>query len=766
MNENKVIVEALELQKNRFNSIHKPEFYRLRDKAMKEKFMLLLIQPGLNIHDTVKEQIAELIKFRNPSLKFSNEDLAKQVTEFIGADPIEDYGVWVHYPWSNRLVHLLDEKEFIEVRTSRNQYKITPEERDVLQTKKIGVIGLSVGQSVAVTLAMERICGELRLADFDLLELTNLNRIRTGVHNLGLAKVFSVAREIAEIDPFLKVICFPEGVNDANMDTFFSGGGKLDLMIEESDGFDIKILSRYKARELKIPVLMEASDRCMVDVERFDLDPSRSILHGLVDHLDINTLKSLKTTEEKIPYMLDVLGIDTASPRLKASMLEIEQTINTWPQLASAVTMGGGITADVARRLLLNQFKSSGRYFIDVEELIGDKKPTSPKAPEMPLIASNDAMDIVRDLNLAELPPASLLNEALATELVKAACLAPSGGNSQPWKWVFTQGRLLLINAFDTNSTFLGVANLPSLVAFGAAIENIILKASELSLDVHCIEFPFSNRDEVIAMFEFSKSNSTEPLYPNRRACIGLRLTNRNLGKREKIDDNILQQLRNIDKEIPGSDLRFFTHETQLDEIADVLGEVEKIRLLEDMGHSDFVNEIRWNAEENDRKKDGVDLRTLDITNAERVGLEVSRDKTIIGLLNQWNGGGAFKKLTKKSIDSASAIGVICMSGNTKADYLNGGRLLQKLWLEANVLGIAFQPVSSSVFVYARFFRNHGEGLSEKGKKSLLELRPQFEKALGITAERTEIFIFRLSIADEPKVKSLRKPLEEMFVRM
>jgi hypothetical protein len=512
--------------------------------------------------------------------------------------------------------------------------------------------------------------------------------------------------------------------------------------------------------------LMEASDRCMVDVERFDLDPSRSILHGLVDHLDINTLKSLKTTEEKIPYMLDVLGIDTASPRLKASMLEIEQTINTWPQLASAVTMGGGITADVARRLLLNQFKSSGRYFIDVEELIGDKKPTLPKTPEMPLIKSNDAMDIVRDLNLAELPPASLLNEALATELVKAACLAPSGGNSQPWKWVFTQGRLLLINAFDTNSTFLGVANLPSLVAFGAAIENIILKASELSLDAHCIEFPFSNREEVIAMFEFSKSNSTEQLYPNRRACIGLRLTNRNLGKREKIDDNILHQLRNIEKEIPGSDLRFFTHETELDEIADVLGEVEKIRLLEDMGHSDFVNEIRWNAEENDRKKDGVDLRTLDITNAERVGLEVSRDKTIIGLLNQWNGGGAFKKLTKKSIDSASAIGVICMSGNTKADYLNGGRLLQKLWLEANVLGIAFQPVSSSVFVYARFFRNHGEGLSEKGKKSLLELRPQFEKALGITPERTEIFVFRLSIADEPKVKSLRKPLEEMFVRI
>jgi len=766
MKESKVITELLELKKSPGNTIYRPEFYRLSQIEMKEKFMQLLATPGLYLHDTIKDQIAELIKYRNPSLKFSNEALSQKVKEFTNGKPHEEYGVWVYYPWSNRLVHLLDEKEFIEIRTSRNQYKITPEERDVLQRKKIGVIGLSVGQSVAVTIAMERICGELRLADFDLLELTNLNRIRTGVHNLGIAKVYSVAREIAEIDPFLKVNCFPEGIHDGNMDAFFTEDGKLDLMIEESDGFDIKILSRYKARELGVPVLMEASDRCMVDVERFDLEPSRSILHGLVDHLDIKTLKSLKTTEEKIPYMLDVLGIDTASPRLKASMLEIEQTINTWPQLASAVTMGGGITADVARRLLLDQFKSSGRYFIDVEELIGDKKGSAPKPTEMPVMDPTNVAAITRDLNLQTLPGPLVLNETVATELVKAACLAPSGGNFQPWKWVYTSGRLLLLNAFNAKNTFLGVDNLPSLVAFGAAIENLTLKASEFGLETHCLEFPDSKREELIAIFEFSENKLKTPLSPNRSACIGLRLTNRNLGKREKIEDNYIQELKSLEQEIPGASIRFFTEEKQLDEIAEVLGEAEKIRLLEDMGHRDFVHEIRWTQEENDRKKDGVDLRTLDITNAERVGLQVAKDKNIIDLLNQWKGGGAFKKLTKKSIDSASAIGVISMPGNTKADYLNGGRMLQKLWLEANASGVAFQPVSASLFVYARLFRGLGEGMSEGGKKALLDLRPRFEKALGMTTEKTEIFIFRLCKAAEPKVKSLRKPLDEVFVRL
>ena len=88
------------------------------------------------------------------------------------------------------------------------------------------------------------------------------------------------------------------------------GYGAAVLLVEESDGFDFKILVRYKARELQVPVIMEASDRCMVDVERFDLEPKRSILHGIVDHLDIAALKSLKTTEEKVRAYLQVPEVE------------------------------------------------------------------------------------------------------------------------------------------------------------------------------------------------------------------------------------------------------------------------------------------------------------------------------------------------------------------------------------------------------------------------------------------------------------------------
>ena len=61
-----------------------------------------------------------------------------------------------------------------------------------------------------------------------------------------------------------------------------------------------------------------------------------------------------------------MIGVETLSTRLRASMLEVGQTVNTWPQLASAVVMGGGMAADVVRRVVLNQFTASGRWHIDL----------------------------------------------------------------------------------------------------------------------------------------------------------------------------------------------------------------------------------------------------------------------------------------------------------------------------------------------------------------------------------------------------------------
>lgn len=353
--------------------VWRPEFFRLSRIEDQHRVSELMETERPEVIDRLRPQLQEMIKAKHAGIRFSPEELSAAVDEYLGSTPISYHGVWVYYPWRNKLVHLLDEEDFIFVRTNRNRNKITAEEQKRLSEKSIGVIGLSVGQSIALTLAMERSCGEIRIADFDTLELSNLNRIRAGVFQLGLPKWVITAREIAEIDPYLRVVCYPEGITEENIERFLWDGGKLDILVDECDSLNIKILAREKARLHGIPVVMDTSDRGLLDVERFDLEPDRPILHGLAEGLDYSRLQGL-FDQEKIPVVLKIVGYETMSERLKASLQEVGKSIMTWPQLASSVSLGAAVGADVCRRISLGQFTGSGRYFVDMEEIVSDRQ--------------------------------------------------------------------------------------------------------------------------------------------------------------------------------------------------------------------------------------------------------------------------------------------------------------------------------------------------------------------------------------------------------
>lgn len=357
-----------------YNSYYKPVYYRLAESGGQERLKELLSQtPSIQIYDTIESQLSELAKINNPQKQLTADEYKAEVARYLdGKDP-DNYGVWVYYPWSQKLVHLLDEEEFVQVRTSRNLYKIKPEELEILKTKKLGIIGLSVGQSIAMTIATERICGELYLADFDTVELCNMNRLSNcNVYNLGASKAVITAQKIAELDPFLKVTCFTDGITKDNIDTFLGeDSAQLDILIEECDSIDVKILSRVKAREKGIPVVMDTNDRGMLDVERFDLEPERPLFHGNLNEegIDLTKLKDL-TSQEKLPMLDAMVNLSALSDRMKYSLGEMGKTINTWPQLASSVVLGGAMVTDTCRRILLSETTSSGRYYIDFKELI------------------------------------------------------------------------------------------------------------------------------------------------------------------------------------------------------------------------------------------------------------------------------------------------------------------------------------------------------------------------------------------------------------
>jgi hypothetical protein len=751
-----------------------PSFYRLSNPEDKEQFNLLISKnPKLFIFDELQSQLEELIKSQNPKTVFKKDQLTKAAMEYMENRIWEEYGVWVFYPWTNRVVHILDEEEFVVVRTNRNQYKITNEERERLSKQKIGVIGLSIGQSVAITMAMERIFGELRIADFDILELSNMNRIRTGTHGLCISKVVLVAREIAEIDPFLKVTCYKEGLTEENINDFFQKDGKLNLLIEVCDGLDMKIFSRKKAKEFNIPVVMDTSDRGMIDIERFDLEKNRPILHGLIDHLDSTKLKGL-TNEEKVPFLLPMIGAESISTRLKASMLEVEQTITTWPQLASAVTLGAGLTTDVCRRILLDQFHDSGRYYVDVDELISDKN--KPQGPDKtlklnPSVNDEQMSTLIKEYGLKPDTQQLDLNPDTIKELVTAAVMAPSGANSQSWKWMYTNKHLYIFLDGIYNAALLDCGNTTSLVGLGAATENLIIKAHALNLEV-VTEIPPLDKDSIlIAAFKFfNKSSDSLKSKFEPHVCDALidtiphRLTNRVIGTRKKIDTTILNEICDLAKTIPGADLKIIDKDEDLNEMREVIARMDRIRIMHEGGQQDFRAEIRWSKEEVDLYKNGIDLLgTVDLTPSELAGFRMVKEWPVVKLLNDWKGGTGLEKIGRKSIDGSSAVCLVTMPEFSSKDFFLGGRALERVWLKANQQGISVHPASISTLIFNTIAHGNKDILPPVMKEEALMLRKKFEQLFKIDSIIGEVLLIRLFYANAPKSRSVRYPLEQIL---
>ena len=752
------------------NHIHKPDFFYLTKKEDKEKFELLIKRADVQVYDQIDSQLKELIKSRNPKLRLSDEDCNLLILKYLNGGSREDYGVWVYYPWSGRMVHMLDREEFIELRTAANRHKITLEEKNILGTKKVGVIGLSVGQSVSLTLAMERSCGELRLADFDTLELNNLNRIRTGVHNLGLYKAYSVAREIAEIDPFFKVVCFIDGVTESNIHEFFNSDGKLDAVIDECDSVNVKIMCRIKAKEYHVPVLMEASDRGTLDIERFDLDPRRPIMHGWLEHLpiDFEVLNNLKTAQEKLPYILPISGLETLSSRMRASMIEIQNTITTWPQLATAVTLGGAITADTCRRIFLDQFTDSGRYFIDMESLVRDIRPKREYQPsEDDQLLDENGMSTIAGLAMQKLTPTNFEPDLKdVRHLVSAAILAPSKNNSQPWKWYFSNSCLFLFAENEDPAPFFDFKGVSTFIANGAAIENLELEANKRNIGVKVHLLPLTDYKKLVAVIQFTDIPEVLPKPRDKDGLanyIPYRFTNRNPGNKEEINKNKLDKLRKSVSSVKGAELIIKDNPEDIQKIASILGVCDRIKLLYEPSHFEFFSKLRWSNDECARSGDGVHIDSMGLSPAEIIMLKMIKKQDVIRFLSNLKGGQALEFSARHSISSSSAIGLITVPNFTPLNHVLAGKATQRMWLTATKSGIALQPLQTTITQFIHLENGNVNGMQNYMENELAEQYNEFKLLFNGNEKKSAAFLFRLSNAEQPTIRNYRKQLEKVL---
>jgi molybdopterin/thiamine biosynthesis adenylyltransferase/nitroreductase len=652
---------------------------------------------------------------------------------------LEEGQRWAYFPWRKALVRLLAPRGFSALRLDRNRNKLTRDEQSRLRSLRIGIVGLSVGHSIAHVLAMEGLAGELRLADFDTVELSNLNRLPATVLDLGVNKAVVAARRIAEIDPYLRVVVQPDGITPETLGAFLEG---LDLVIEECDALDMKLLVREEARARRIPVVMETSDRGVLDVERFDLEPEREIFHGLLPVVSSADLAGL-SLQEKAPYVLRMMGAKEVSARGAASLLEVGQSVTAWPQLASEVTLGAASVATVVRRFGLKGQLPSGRVRVDLEDAIDGLAP------------------VVRepDVDPFEEPADELPDDAdMIARIVDAARRAPSGGNIQPWRFEAEDDEIRFY-LVPERTTAMDVRFRASYVGIGAAVLNARVAAAQFGRAGSCKLFPEGYPSRHVATLRLE--SQLDPLLARLAPYIRTRAANRKIGEPSTIDAGTVSQLQAaVERE--GAQLRLLTARDRIEKLSELLANSDRIRFLTPTLHKEMVSELRVPGR--DPIDEGIDVRTLELGPGELAAMELLRRPDVMANLAEWRGGKLLGMRTKVGVATSSAVAAIVLPRADPIAYVRGGAATERFWLTAEQRGYAAHPVSP-VFLYAVDAEERIGLVGERNIEALTDLTNRFKELFELADGEHVALLLRVLRAPTPEVKSARLPLDHLLSR-
>lgn len=115
----------------------------------------------------------------------------------------------------------------------------TPGVHDRLKGATVGIAGVGgLGSAIAVALARTGV-GRLILADFDVIEPSNLNRQQYFVDQIGLPKVDALKENLKRINPYVGAATFYGRLDRENIPRVFAG---VDVMVEAFDAPDQKAL--------------------------------------------------------------------------------------------------------------------------------------------------------------------------------------------------------------------------------------------------------------------------------------------------------------------------------------------------------------------------------------------------------------------------------------------------------------------------------------------------------------------------------------------
>lgn len=353
-------------------------------------------------------------------------------------------------------------------------------------------------------------------------------------------------------------------------------------------------------------------------------------------------------------------------------------------------------------------------------------------------------------------------SQDILLQILERARWAPSGDNTQPWRFELAAPDHVVVHASDTRAdTVYDLDGHPSQISVGALLETISIAASVHGLRADARRRPDSPDQQPLFDVRLSADASVVP------SALVDAITRRSVQRRPMST----RPLRDDEKRAleaavgPAYTLSWIEGFGPKLKTARLMYDNARLRLTMPEAYQVHARIIEWNARTSrDRVPDqalGVDPGTLKLMKWAMVSW--GRLSTMNRLMGTWA-----PRLQMDLVPGLACAAHFVLKA-TRApqgidDYVDAGRAVQRLWLTLTHLGLAMQPEMTPL-IFSKYVLERREFTQTPGLFAAAARLRERAQELIYDGPGTPVYMGRLGAGPMPKARSERRPLEELLIR-
>lgn len=338
--------------------------------------------------------------------------------------------------------------------------------------------------------------------------------------------------------------------------------------------------------------------------------------------------------------------------------------------------------------------------------------------------------------------------------LLEAGILAPSGDNTQPWRFrVNAAGETIVIGVDETRDPSpMNSGQRMSRIAVGAVIENMLETARVNKWEVEVK--PLSPPDLIGIEIHSAKGGPGQIPEVLRQ-----RVTNRCLYEGRVLPDEVLARLIQATPVLEGVETHWIVNRTRLTELASLVGRADAMMFGEPVMRQAFLSKVRFDVPAATVVEEGLSVGSLELSASDRLALRM------MPYLPDWllKLGGAMKVMadkTRKLVESASGLCLtVAPDARDEAD-ISVGKVMQRSWLTLTAENLAVQPMMSLLVLENAAENGPADLRARLGDEKLASLRRDLRTRLPEIGTGRPSYLMRFGYGPPPRIRVSRLPLE------